>query len=292
MIWARSNSQLIKAKNPTGRTIGQLRFHYEVEKKLATRLREAKREDRRRMYGQVYNELYTRVKDHPLLQRKALSAEQLQRHPGIQSQLRFLRRFIRPNSVFLEIGAGSCLVSMEVAKKVKRVIALDVSDEITRRYDLPPNVELRIFDGVEVPVEAGTVDVVYSHQVMEHIHPDDAFEQLWSIHRSLVPGGAYVCIVPNRISGPHDISRHFDEVATGFHMKEYTTTELASLLRSGGFPKTRSYVGAKGHYFAVPQLFLIALEKLLGTLPFRLRTSIGRRIPARQLLEIRMAGWK
>jgi SAM-dependent methyltransferase len=263
-----------------------------VEKKLATRLREAKREDRRRMYGQLYNELYTQVKDHPLLQRKALSAEQLQRHPGIQSQLRFLRRFIRPNSVFLEIGAGSCLVSMEVAKKVKRVIAVDVSDEITRRHDLPPNVELRIFDGVQVPVEAGTVDVVYSHQVMEHIHPDDAFEQLRSIHRSLFPGGVYVCIVPNRISGPHDISRHFDEVATGFHMKEYTTTELASLLRSGGFRKTISYVGAKGHYFAVPQLLLIALEKLLGTMPFRVRTNIGRRVPARQLLEIRMAGWK
>jgi SAM-dependent methyltransferase len=283
---------MIKEKNPTGRTIDQVRFHYEVEKKLATRLREAKREDRRRMYGQVYNELYSQVSDHPLLQRKALSARQLQRHHGIQSQLRFLCRFVKPGSVFLEIGAGSCLVSMEIAKKVKRVIAVDVSEEITRRDDVPSNLELRIFDGVEVPVQAGTVDIAYSHQVMEHIHPDDAFEQLRSIHCSLVPGGAYVCIVPNRISGPHDISRHFDEVATGFHMKEYTTAELASLLRSSGFRKIRSYVGAKGCYFAVPQFFLIALEKLLETLPFRLRTNIGRRVPVRQLLEIRMVGWK
>ena len=289
---ARRNSQLIKAKNPTGRTIGQLRFHYEVEKKLATRLREAKREDRRRMYGQLYNELYTQVSDHPLLQRKALSAEQLQHHQGIQSQLRFLRRFVKPGSVFLEIGAGSCLVSMEVAKRVKRVIAVDVSEEITRRDDVPSNLELRIFEGVEVPVEAGTVDIAYSHQVMEHVHPEDAFEQLRTIHRSLAPGGAYVCIVPNRISGPHDISRHFDEVATGFHMKEYTTAELALLLRRSGFRRIRSYAGARGHYFAVPQWFLIALESLLDTMPFRIRVNIGRRIPARQLLEIRMAGWK
>lgn len=244
------------------------------------------------MYGRLYNELYTQVKDHPLLQRKALSAEQLERHQGIQSQLRFLRRFVKPGSVFLEIGAGSCLVSVEVAKNVKRVIAVDVSHEITRRDDLPPNLELRIFDGVEVPVEAGTVDIAYSHQVMEHVHPDDAFEQLQTIHRSLASGGAYVCIVPNRISGPHDISRHFDEVATGFHMKEYTTAELTLLLRRSGFRKVRSYVGAKGRYFAVPQLFLIAFEKLLDQMPFRLRASIGRRIPARQLLEIRMAGWK
>jgi SAM-dependent methyltransferase len=284
--------QLIKAKSPNGRTISQLRFHYEVEKKLAARLRGAKREERRRMYGQLYNQLYTQVKDHPLLQRKALSAEQLRRHQGIQSQLRFLHRFVRPASVFLEIGAGSCLVSIEVAKKVKRVIAVDVSDEITRRHDLPPNVELRIFDGVELPVEPGSVDLTYSHQVMEHIHPEDAFEQLRSVHRSLVAGGAYVCVVPNRISGPHDISRHFDEVATGFHMKEYTTSELALLLRRSGFCKTRSYVGAKGRYFAVPQLFLIAFEKVLDTMPFRIRATIGRRVPVRQLLEIRMVAWK
>ena len=283
---------MIKAKNPTGRTTDRLRFHYEVEKKLATRLREAKREERRRMYGHLYNELYTQVSDHPLLQRKALSARQLERHQGIQSQLRFLRRFVKPVSVFLEIGAGSCLVSMEIAKKVKRVIAVDVSEEITRRDDVPSNLELRIFDGVEVPVQAGTVDIAYSHQVMEHVHPEDAFEQLRTIHRSLAPGGAYVCIVPNRISGPHDISRHFDEVATGFHMKEYTTGDLALLLQRSGFRKIRSYVGAKGHYFAVPQWFLIALESLLDTMPFRIRANIGRRIPARQLLEIRMVGWK
>ncbi len=244
------------------------------------------------MYGQVYNELYSQVSDHPLLQRKALSARQLERHQGIRSQLRFLRRFIKPSSVFLEIGAGSCLVSMEIAKKVKRVIAVDVSEEITRRDDVPSNLELRIFDGVEVPVQAGTVDIAYSHQVMEHVHPEDAFEQLRTIHRSLAPGGAYVCIVPNRISGPHDISRHFDEVATGFHMKEYTTGDLALLLQRSGFRKIRSYVGAKGHYFAVPQWFLIALESLLDTMPFRIRANIGRRIPARQLLEIRMVGWK
>ena len=118
-----------------------------------------------------------------------LSGAQLQHHQGVQSQLRFLSGFVKPASVFLEIGAGSCLVAMEVARKVKRVIALYVSHEITRRDDLPSNVELKIFDGVEVPVAAGTVDIVHSHQVMEHVHPDDAVVQLQTIYRSLRPGG-------------------------------------------------------------------------------------------------------
>src|SRR5262249_3741963 len=149
--------------------------------------------------------------------------EQLQSNQGVQSQLRFLNGFIKSSSVFLEIGAGSCLVAIEVARKARRVIAVDVSHEITRRDNLPLNVELKIFDGVKVPVEAGTVDVVYSHQVMEHVHPEDALEQLKTIHRCLRPGGVYICVAPNRINGPHDISRYFDKVATCFHLKEYTT---------------------------------------------------------------------
>jgi SAM-dependent methyltransferase len=281
-----------KNQQSTPRTMQQIRYHYEVEKELAARLRGASREDRRRMYGQLYNELYSRVKDHPLLRRKSMSGEEIRHHRGVQSQLGFLRRFLLPTSVFLEIGAGSCIVSIEVAKQVKHVIAVDVSNEITRRNDLPTNLELRIFDGVEVPAEPDSVDLAYSHQVMEHVHPADAFEQLRCVYRSLAAGGAYVCVVPNRVSGPHDISRHFDQVATGFHMKEYTTAELASLFYAAGFRSVRSYVGARGHYFPVPRFFLTALERFLDRLSFGLRSQIGRRLPVRTLLEIRMAGWK
>ena len=270
----------------------QIRYHYDVEKVLAARLRGASREDRRRMYGQLYNELYSRVKDHPLLRRKLMSGEEIRHHRGVQSQLSFLRLFLAPTKVFLEIGAGSCLISLAVAKEVKRVMAVDVSYEITRRNELPPNLELRIFDGVELPAEPATVDIAYSHQVMEHVHPDDALAQLRSIYRSLAPGGAYICIVPNRINGPHDISRQFDQIATGFHMKEYTTTELGALFRSVGFRTVRSYVGARGHYFSVPRFFLTALEGCLDRMCFYVRSQIARRLPMRPLLEIRMAGWK
>jgi len=274
------------------RTADQVRHHYEVEKELAERLRAAGRDERRRMYSQVYNELYSRVKDHPLLQRKALGEDELRKLAAIRTQLRFLQRFLRPTTVFLEVGSGSCLVSMRVARQVKQVIAVDVSHEISQRRDLPSNLDLRIFNGVDVPAEPGTVDIAYSHQVMEHVHPDDVVDQVRSIHRALAPGGAYVCVVPNRINGPHDISKDFDEVATGFHMKEYTTTELMSLFRSVGFKRFRFYVGAKGIYFPVPKWTLAALEHCLDRLTFSMRAAIGRRAPVRMLLELRMAGWK
>ena len=83
---------------------------------------------------------------------------------------------------------------------------------------------------------------------MEHLHPDDAFEQLENIYRALTPGGVYICVTPNRLSGPHDISSLYDEVATGFHLKEYSISELHSLFRRVGFSRIRVHFGIKEKY--------------------------------------------
>ena len=240
------------------------------------------------MYGSLYDELYRRIDDHPLLARKAMREDEVARSKAISTQLRFLKKFVTPSTVFLEVGAGSCLLSLELAKLVKHVYAVDVSQEMTKRTAFPANFDLLLFDGCQIPSSAQMVDVAYSHQVMEHVHPDDAIDQLRSIYQCLVPGGVYVCIVPNRINGPHDISKYFDKVATGFHMKEYTTGELSSLCRGVGFSGVASYIGAKGYYFRMPQFLLRMFEAVLEALPYRLRSTIGRGLPVRLLLEIRM----
>jgi len=92
------------------------------------------------------------------------------------------------------------------AKVARQVYAVDVSVEAVGAIDPPENFSLIISDGVSVPVPGGSVDVAWSAQLMEHLHPDDAREQLGNIYRALKPGGVYICITPNRISGPHDIS--------------------------------------------------------------------------------------
>jgi hypothetical protein len=56
---------------PTERDPALLRQHYEVERELAVRLRSATREQRRSLYGSLYNELYQRVPQHPQLRRKS-----------------------------------------------------------------------------------------------------------------------------------------------------------------------------------------------------------------------------
>lgn len=271
------------------RTAEQLRMHYEIEKELADKLRRASKQERRHLYSSLYDELYQRVPFHPRLTRKASPLETLQH---VNLQMKLLRRFLNNNITFLEIGPGDCALAIEMAKYVKQVYAVDVSDEITKGLTCPPNFQLILSDGVSVPVPPGSINLAYSNQLMEHLHPEDAFEQLENNYKALAPGGVYICITPNRLNGPHDISKYFDEVATGFHLKEYTTSELISLFSKVGFSRVLVCLAVKGKYMSFPAFPIVLYESLLSKLPQSLRKSIARTFPFRLLLGIRLIGIK
>lgn len=256
------------------RSDAALRHHYEVEKELAARLRSASKEQRSKLYSDAYDELYARVPDHPQLMRKAARVSRAQ---AVLAQRRFIDRFFKRNDLtFLEVGAGDCALALDVARQATRVYAIDVSSGITGGLTPPPNFSLVLSDGCSIPVAAGSVDVAYSNQLMEHLHPDDADGQLQNIYRALKVGGMYVCITPNRLSGPHDVSDGFDEVATGFHLKEYTVFDLDRLFKRAGFATVRSYSAIHGMYIRTPMMLLVMTEWVLGQLPFAARQRIAR----------------
>jgi SAM-dependent methyltransferase len=176
----------------------------------------------------------------------------------------------------MEIGVGDGAVSLEMSKYVYRVYALDVSDELLSRINPPPNFEFRLFNGLELPFPDNSIDIAYSNDVLEHLHPEDACDQLTSLLRVLRPGGKYICITPNRLSGPHDISSHFDEVATGFHLKEYTVGELCALFRGVGFSKVETFLTVKGRWLTPPvtSLPFELIERMIAQVP----RAYGRRI--------------
>jgi len=271
------------------RTPEQIREHYEIEKELAGRLRAASKEERRRLYTALYDELYRRVPLHPQLTQKADPAA---RAEAVAVQMRLLRRFLTPGSVFLEVGPGDCSLAFEAAKSAKKVYAVDVSGEITKGAARPANFELILSDGSSIPVPAGSVHVAYSNQLMEHLHPDDALEQLRNVYAALAPGGRYVCITPNRLTGPHDVSEHFDEVATGFHLKEYTATELARIFKAAGFSRISAFASYREQFFAVPVFLLKIAESVVAVLPRSSRRQVARRLPFRALLRAAVVGEK
>jgi SAM-dependent methyltransferase len=206
--------------------------------------------------------------------------------------MRFLRRFLRRDATFLEIGPGDCALTFRAAGSCRMVYAVEVSEEITRNLAFPRNVRLLLSDGTSIPVPDASVAVAYSNQLMEHLHPDDAVEQLRNIWKALAPGGVYVCITPNRINGPHDVSRHFDAVAQGFHLKEYSVEELDDLFRMVGFSRTRVYVGAKGWFIGLPTRPVKLCERVLDRLPDRWRRAIALSLPMKAVLGVRMAATK
>ena len=173
-----------------------------------------------------------------------------------------------------------------------QVLAVDVSDEITRKRVLPENLRLVLSDGSTIPVESNSVNVAYSNQLMEHLHPEDAVEQLQHLYAALAPGGVYICITPSRLTGPHDISCVYDREAKGFHLKEYTVGDLAALFREVGFTKTRIIFGGRGKFMLLPTWPAVICEKLVDLLPYGLRKAISLKPPFRWLFGVRLAGFK
>jgi SAM-dependent methyltransferase len=271
------------------RNTARIRYHYEIERYLARQLREAPKVSRGALYKSLYDELFQRVEDHPQLRRKAtpaLSAREVRR------KMALVGRYLSPETRLLEIGAGDCAFAYAAAERVRAVIAVDVSAEITHGTTPPPNFELVISDGCSIPVPPETIDVVYSNQLMEHLHPDDAEEQVRNIYRALAPGGVYICITPNKVSGPHDVSLYFDDVATGFHLREYTYAELIALFRAIEFKRFRGYFGGQGFYLRFPLWLLLAAEAILHKLPPTVRKRVTRSAPGRALLGINLVAFK
>lgn len=273
----------------TARSAERIREHYEIEKRLARRLMRADRVARRSLYTALYDELFERVPDHPqILEREDSGLEQRRVHGSV----RFVAPLLRNGGTYLELGAGVGTVARQIAAVADKVYALDVSPSIMSAESLPPNMRFVLSDGTSVPVPPESIDVAFSNQLMEHLHPDDALEQLANVYRAIRPGGMYFCITPNRLSGPHDVSRYFDTEASGFHLKEYTYAELAALFRQAGFRRFCAIVGYRGYRIRCALRRAERLERMVAALPDTARRSLARFPPVRLALGIKLIAWK
>src|SRR5262245_34057273 len=185
----------LRRRRGESRSLDRLRAHYHLEAQLARRLMSASKAQRLSAYRLVYDELFAGVPDHPQHTRRRSDDRRY-----VEVQLQRLRRHLNQAGVFLEIGAGDCRLSFAVCKLVRHVIAVDVSDRLVNLDQAPGNFSFVPSDGTSIPVPPESVDVAYSNQLMEHLHPQDAIEQLANIHRALKRGSLYYCVTPSRIS--------------------------------------------------------------------------------------------
>ncbi len=108
-----------------------------------------------------------------------------------------LLRLLQP-LVIADLGAGEGTLSLMLAQRAERVIAVDSSEkmveygrETAKRHGVE-NVEYRHGDLEELPLADEEADIALLHQSLHHaLHPQKAVEEAWRILR---PGGRIVIL--------------------------------------------------------------------------------------------------
>jgi ArsR family transcriptional regulator len=147
---------------------------------------------------------------------------------------------LMPPMVIADLGAGEGAFALLLAERATKVIAVDssakmieVSREQALRHDVK-NVEYRLGDMEELPIEDGAVDLVFFSQSLHHaLHPERAIQEAWSI---LVPGGRIVVL---------DLLKHRFEEAREIYADEwlgFSEAELEAMLEKAGFVNLQTSV--------------------------------------------------
>ena len=250
---------------PPYRTFEQLHRQYLFEKALAERLRRASRAERSGIYATMYEQLFREIPDHSRLSRRDRDRRL---GPGFQQKLALVENFLTPATVFVEFAPGDCRVALEIARRVKRVYAIDISDQRGPGEASPDNFQLLVYDGFHVDaIPPGSVDLVFSNHFIEHLHPADTGLHFELAHRLLRPGGRYVFRTPQALTGPHDVSKFFSEEPEGLHLKEWTYRELRGVLGAVPFSRLDAIRQVRTVPWRLPYRYLAACETMLARLP-------------------------
>lgn len=262
--------------------------HYELEKSFAVRLKGAAKSERPLIYAEFYDELFRRFPDLRAVVQKNDPAQWQKPSP----QFKWLKPYLTPDTVFVDIGSGNAKLAFEVSRSVRKVYAVEVSREIAGHQSYPDNFELIISDACNISLPPDTADIIYSRHVIEHLHPDDAQEHLRNAQRLLRPSGVYICLTPNRLFGPHDASKGIDPVASGSHLKEYTISELAQALKQAGFQRVNIMWRLFGMPVHLPLWPFRLAERILYFLPHPVLIKVGNWPLVKLITNIRLIARK
>ncbi|WP_312434490.1 class I SAM-dependent methyltransferase [Janthinobacterium sp.] len=250
-----------KQRRRDERSIERIYQHYLLERRLAAQLFNAPRSERAHIYGKVYSELFTSLPDHPQVTADRSTST-------IALDLHYINVALAPGTRFLEVGCGDAEMSFAVAAKVLHAYGLDVTQELIQYERAPQNFSFLRTQSTDIALADDFIDIAYSNQLIEHLHPDDVADQMKEILRVLKPGGAYSCKTPSKITGPHDVSEYFDYQATGFHLCEYDYYSLRQLFRRCGFRKIHFFINARGLKIPFPYWLARPIEIAMITFPW------------------------
>jgi ubiquinone/menaquinone biosynthesis C-methylase UbiE/biotin operon repressor len=140
---------------------------------------------------------------------------------------------VMPPMVIADLGAGEGAFSLLLAQRAKQVIAVDTSARMVEvgrqqaKRQGVKNVDYRLGDMEEVPIEDASVDLVFFSQSLHHaLHPERAVAEAWRI---LKPDGRIAIL---------DLAKHRFEEARELYADEwlgFSEVELESTMEKAGF---------------------------------------------------------
>jgi ubiquinone/menaquinone biosynthesis C-methylase UbiE/DNA-binding MarR family transcriptional regulator len=147
---------------------------------------------------------------------------------------------LMPPLVIADLGAGEGTFSQLLARRAKKVIAVDNSEKMVEygaalaRKHRVKNLEYRQGDIEDVPIRKASVDVAFFSQALHHArHPQRAVAEAWRI---LKPGGRIVVL---------DLMRHTYEQARELYADlwlGFTEVEVGRFLRQAGFKEIETSI--------------------------------------------------
>jgi SAM-dependent methyltransferase len=158
---------------------------------------------------------------------------------GKDPQVTLFEKELRGKSI-IDFGCGEGHFLMNIQKKLpyKKLTGVDVF--IPENLKKNPDIHF-ISSGIIHYQTDEKFEVAFSDNVIEHLAPMDLADHLKSVYDSLVPGGKFILVMPNRLFGPMDITRILDNSssgkveAKGGHLNESTYHEMVDALSKVGF---------------------------------------------------------
>jgi len=215
-------------------TYDRRKAQFALEKKLRMRILNSARKERPAVTSLTYQELFDKFPDHSVfLQNNASRKRKGERGAAMILPL------ANKGQRILEVGCGQGDVLLELAKRGLNCFGIEPSRHMIEFCDGLPGVTILhgTAERLEFPDEI--FDLVFSQQLIEHLHPDDVPNHFAEVLRVLRPGGVLAIETPNRSTGPQDISRGYAKVAEGLHLKEWSVRELIDQYRRIGFVRLR-----------------------------------------------------